>query len=291
MDKKIVSIHRPHAPHMVGDGLPVSNFFSYTDFGRKELSPFLMLDYGFPSKFDPTEQRLGVGMHPHRGFETVTLVFSGEIEHADTSGNRGVIGPGDVQWMTAGSGVLHEEMHSDQFRRNGGVLHFVQLWVNLPADKKMMPPRYQTLLRNDIPTVSLAGVKASLRVVAGEYGDVRGPAVTNTPVNVWDLTLEADAEAELAIPVGFTTALIVLDGKINTAGVTTPAEPSFAILDRTGDTMRISTATGAHVLVLSGEPIDEPVVGYGPFVMNTQQEIYEAINDLRSGTFIQSAGR
>lgn len=284
MNKKILSIHKAHPPHMVGDGLPVRNFFSYSDLGRHELSPFLMLDYGFPSKFEATNKRLGVGFHPHRGFETVTFVFDGEIEHKDTAGNQGVIGPGDIQWMTAGSGVLHEEMHSEKFRKFGGQLHFLQLWVNLPADLKMKKPAYQSLLKSDIPTVLVDEGNVSIRVISGSYEGTNGPATTNTPINLWELRLKAGADFSLKLPEDYTTALVILDGDLSISGKICMKE-SLVIVEREGDSLQIGASANAHVMVLNGKPIDEPVVGYGPFVMNTVEQIQQALDDYRAGRF------
>lgn len=285
MKKNVLGMHKAHSPHMVGDGLPVRNFFSYGDLGRSELSPFLMLDYGAPVQFPPTKQELGVGMHPHRGFETVTLAYQGGLQHRDTAGNHGEIGPGDVQWMTAGSGVLHEELHSKSFRENGGTLQMAQLWVNLPAELKLTAPKYQTLLRDDIPVINLDAGKATLRVVAGNFGQAKGPAETFTPVNLYDVKLKANGTVELDLPAGYTTALVVLDGSANVNGADAVEGPILVVLDRKGTSVQIGTESGAHILVLNGEPIDEPVVGYGPFVMNSREQILEAVADFQNGKF------
>lgn len=285
MNKKVSGIFKPHPPHMVGDGLPVINFFSYTDLGREQLSPFLMLDYGSPTEFPPTEKRLGVGMHPHRGFETVTFVFSGGIEHRDTAGNHGEIGAGDVQWMTAASGVMHEEMHSNNFRKNGGQLHFLQLWVNLPAELKMSKPEYQTLAKEDIPVVKFDDGKATARVVAGRLDGAVGPAKTSTPVNLYDVYLDPGAHVQFAVPSGFTTALVVMEGGVTVNGGSAVAAEKLILMDRAGERFDIGSPDGAHVMILNGQPIDEPVFGYGPFVMNSQEEILQAISDFRSGLF------
>ncbi len=188
--RKVLAVHDPNPPHWVGDGFPVRSIFSYDDLGRETLSPFLMLDYAAPRNFEPATVRRGVGEHPHRGFETVTIVYQGELEHRDSAGNGGRIGPGDVQWMTAASGIIHEEFHSEKFTRSGGRMEMMQLWVNLPAKDKMSPPRYQTLLERDIPSVSLPDGAGRLRVIAGEFAGHQGPAKTFTPINVWDLRIE-----------------------------------------------------------------------------------------------------
>jgi redox-sensitive bicupin YhaK (pirin superfamily) len=258
----------------------VKSLFSYQD-PVEHLSPFLLLDYGGPREFRPTSERLGVGSHPHRGFETVTIVYDGEVEHRDSAGGGGRIGAGDVQWMTAASGLVHEEFHGREFARRGGMFEMVQLWVNLPAKHKFAPPRYQTLLAADIPTVELADGQGKLRVIAGEYDGQKGPAQTFTPVNVWDVRL--NGKARLAVPDGFHTALVVLQGsvRVNADALVGPA--SYALFDPRGNAIEIESTGDAKALLLSGEPIDEPIVGYGPFVMNTTEEIRDAIRDFQSG--------
>lgn len=282
MKKNIVSVHKARAPHMVGDGLPVRNVFSYTDLGKRELSPFLMLDYGMPSQFKPTEEILGVGMHPHRGFETVTIAFQGRLQHRDTAGNHGEIGPGDVQWMTAGSGVLHEELHAPSFRKSGGTLQMLQLWVNLPAQLKMTNPQYQTLEKDSIPVVNLGA--ARVRVIAGALGDVKGPARTFTPINLWDVQLAA-GEVALTFPESHTLALFVMEGTVTVNGAQPVPDPSLILLEREGSDVVVAASSDARFIVLNGEPIDEPVVGYGPFVMNSQEQIAQAMKDYSAGRF------
>ncbi len=280
--KQLSGVLRSSGGHWVGDGFPVRTLFFYGDRGS-ELSPFLMLDYAGPKEFPPTERRLGVGEHPHRGFETVTIVYHGEVEHRDSSGGGGKIGPGDVQWMTAASGLVHEEFHGSAFARQGGLFEMVQLWVNLPARDKMAPPRYQGILNSGIPTVSLSGDSGSLRVIAGEFAEAKGPADTFTPINVWDLRLTGKGPVDLGVPSGHTTMLVVLRGKIRVNGATTVAAAEVALLEREGNLVRIDSTEEAALLLLSGEPIDEPIAGMGPFVMNTQQEIYQAVADYQSG--------
>ncbi|HEY9731357.1 MAG TPA: pirin family protein [Drouetiella sp.] len=282
MKKNIVSVHKARAPHMVGDGLPVRNVFSYTDLGKRELSPFLMLDYGMPSQFKPTEEILGVGMHPHRGFETVTIAFQGRLQHRDTAGNHGEIGPGDVQWMTAGSGVLHEELHAPAFRESGGTLQMLQLWVNLPADLKMTDPQYQTLENERIPVVPSGSAK--VRVISGKFGEMAGPAKTFTPINLWDVQLGA-GEVKLVVPENYTTALFVMEGSVTVNGAREVEEPTLVLLEREGTDVVVTASFDARFIVLNGEPIDEPVVGYGPFVMNTQEQIAQAMQDYSAGRF------
>jgi redox-sensitive bicupin YhaK (pirin superfamily) len=272
--------------HWVGDGFPVRSLFTYDKLGQ-QLSPFLMLDYAGPAQFAPANAPRGVGEHPHRGFETVTIVYDGEVAHRDSAGGGGVIGPGDVQWMTAASGILHDEFHSPAFARRGGTLEMAQLWVNLPAKDKMSPPRYQTLLRADIPDVPLAAGAGHLRVIAGSYEQSAGPALTFTALNVWDVRMNAGHPASLRIPNGHTTAIAVFKGAISVNGSPLVRHAELLVLDREGDEVHIEAAVGesAVFLVLSGEPIAEPIVGYGPFVMNSRQEIETAMDDFRRGKF------
>lgn len=270
--------------HWVGDGFPVRSLFSYQDFGP-EISPFLLLDYAGPHEFGPARKPRGVGTHPHRGFETVTLVYDGEVEHRDSTGAGGIIGPGDVQWMTAGAGILHQEFHSEAFTRSGGPFRMVQLWVNLPARDKTAAGGYQSLLCADIPIVHLPDGAGSLRVIAGEYGGVRGPARTHTPLNVWDGRLAAGADVALALPEGHVAMLVVLNGLVTVNGGRQAGEAEMVLLSPGGRDAHLQVNRDTTLLVLTGQPIDEPVVGQGPFVMNTREEIGQAIADLRSGRF------
>jgi redox-sensitive bicupin YhaK (pirin superfamily) len=282
--KKILGVYSAPRPHWVGDGFPARSLFSYNSHGR-DLSPFLLLDYAGPHRFDPATQPRGVGQHPHRGFETVTIVYEGEVEHRDSTGAGGRIGPGDVQWMTAASGILHEEFHSHDFTRTGGTLEMVQLWVNLPAKDKMAAPGYQTLLNADIPSVDLPDGAGTVRVIAGEYAGHRGPARTFTPIDVWDVRLDAGKAAAFALPEGRMLALVVLKGTVLVNGSEVVREAQMVTLARDGRDVSLEANTDATVLLLGGEPIDEPIVGYGPFVMNTQQEISDAVADFNSGKF------
>ncbi len=279
--KKLISIQTGTAPHWVGNGFPVRTLFSPQDSGE-QISPFLLLDYAGPAEFTPSDERCGVGQHPHRGFETVTIVYQGELEHRDSAGNHGRIGPGDVQWMTAARGVVHEEWHEQAFTKRGGILEMVQLWVNLPARDKMSPPRYQEILKRQIPTVALDGA-GSVRVIASDFQGTKGPAKTFTPLSVLDLRLKANGRADLSLSEGHTTLVVVLKGKALMNGSEAAGEASLAIFERAGDGVAIEASEDATVLVLSGEPINEPVASYGPFVMNTQEEIRQAITDFRSG--------
>jgi redox-sensitive bicupin YhaK (pirin superfamily) len=270
--------------HWVGDGFPVRSLFSYNAQGQA-VSPFLMLDYAGPHVFEPTEARRGVGEHPHRGFETVTIVYDGEVEHRDSAGHGGTIGPGDVQWMTAAGGVIHEEFHSRAFGKTGGPFRMVQLWVNLPAKDKMTAPGYQPILSADIPTVEFANGAGRARVIAGELRGAKGPARTFTPINVWDVRLARDADVELDLPEGHTALLVVLSGRVTVNGAEAAGAAEVLLLNREGAGARVAAEADSDILVLTGEPIDEPIAGYGPFVMNTEAEIRQAIDDFNSGRF------
>lgn len=289
--KSIIATHSAPPRHWVGDGFPVRSLFSYHD-RPERITPFLLLDHAGPMEFPPAERPRGVGVHPHRGFETVTIVYAGEVAHRDSTGAGGTIGPGDVQWMTAASGILHEEFHSEAFTRAGGTLEMVQLWVNLPARDKAAPPAYQTITAADIPRVELPADAGSLRVIAGEYGDCKGPATTRTPMNVWDVELVAGREATLQLPEGQSLLLVVLAGALRVNGDSDVSSGQYAEFERDGTDIRVSAAEDSKLLLLGGEPIDEPVVGYGPFVMNSADEIRAAIDDFNGGRFgqLQAAG-
>ena len=284
MKKALSGVHPSPKGHWVGDGFPVRSLFSYDGLGR-QLSPFLLLDYAGPAQFEPAARPRGVGEHPHRGFETVTIVYQGEVAHRDSVGNSGLIGPGDVQWMTAASGILHEEFHSPEFTRKGGALEMAQLWVNLPAEHKMSAPRYQTILNANIPRVELADGAGSLRVIAGNFDGHGGPAATFSPLNVWDLQLQAGRSARLAVPEGHIAAVAVLRGSISANGSRESGAAELLVLGEAGDEVHIAAAADSTLLLLSGEPIPEPIVGYGPFVMNSRQEIEAAVNDFQRGKF------
>ena len=272
--KKLLRVHRQPEGHWVGDGFPVHTVL---DYGRHpELSPFLLLDHAGPADFAPADKPRGVGWHPHRGFETVTLVLAGEVDHEDTAGNGGRIGPGEVQWMTAGSGLLHKEMHSPEFTRRGGKFHALQLWVNLPAKSKMSAPRYQTLVNDQIPVVD------GVRVLAGEYQGTKGPAETFTPVNLLDVRLRAGQKLRLNLRDGYSAGLYVVEGRILVNGEKVETT-ELAVFDRAGDEVQLDAVSDAIVFVMNGAPIDEPVVGHGPFVMNTSREIQQAFADYHAG--------
>jgi redox-sensitive bicupin YhaK (pirin superfamily) len=288
--KKVLGVLTSPQAHWVGDGFPVRSMFSYDSLGR-HISPFLLLDHAGPADFAPAQHRRGVGPHPHRGFETVTIVYEGEVEHRDSTGEGGVIGPGDVQWMTAASGILHEEFHSGEFTRRGGTLDMVQLWVNLPARDKMAAPRYQAIADAAIPSIPLPGKAGTVRVIAGEYGGHPGPAQTFTAINLWDVRLQAGSQATLQLPSGHTALLAVLRGTLRVNGNDVVNESQLVLLDRHGSEFSLEASTDAIVLVLGGEPIDEPIVGYGPFVMNTAEEIAVARSDFSSGQFGRISGK
>lgn len=282
--KKILGVYNSPEAHWVGNGFLVNSLFSYNELGA-EMSPFLLLDHAAPTKFRSHSGRRGVGQHPHRGFETVTIVYQGEVEHRDSTGSGGVIGPGDVQWMTAASGILHEEFHSKDFSQKGGTIEMVQLWVNLPAKDKMAAPGYQTLLNQDIPVVPLADNAGQVRVIAGNYGGHAGPARTFSPINVWDMKLNAGHTTTLQVEEGHTLAVVMLHGAILVNGEQIVRETQMVLLDRAGDSITLEANGDVSLLVLSGEPIDEPIVGYGPFVMNSEAQIQQAFRDFNSGQF------
>ena len=282
--KKVLSTSSAPDRHWVGDGFPVHGMFGYHGDTRR-ISPFLMLDYAAPTTFSPTTQRRGVGTHPHRGFETVTIVYEGEVEHRDSTGSGGVIGPGDVQWMTAGSGILHEEFHSTEYGKRGGAFEMAQLWVNLPARDKMATPGYQAITNTQIPAVALPDGAGTVRVIAGEYGGQKGPARTFTPMNVWDVRLNAGKTVDLSQPEGWTVQVVVLAGTVQLNGHEVLRAAQMATLEAAGSGVSIEANNDAKVLLLAGLPIDEPVVGYGPFVMNTHEEIQQAIADFNAGKF------
>lgn len=279
--KKLNSIQRNNQRHWVGDGFPVRTLLAYHNLGAA-ISPFLLLDYAGPMEFAPTNHRRGVGEHPHRGFETVTIVYDGEVEHRDSSGGGGIIGAGDVQWMTAASGLVHEEFHSPNFARKGGRFEMVQLWVNLPSKDKMAAPRYQGITSDRIPSIELPDGAGVARIIAGDFAGVKGAAQTFTPINVWDLRLKAGKQVKLEIPEGYTTALAVLKGSAR-SGESEIKEAEIGLFDRSGNAIFVECSEDTTALLLCGEPIDEPIVGHGPFVMNSSAEIRQAIADYENG--------
>lgn len=286
--KKVLGVYGNPMMHWVGDGFPVHSLFSYDTLGQ-HVSPFLLLDHAGPYRFDPAVEPRGVGQHPHRGFETVTIVYDGEVAHRDSTGQGGVIGPGEVQWMTAAGGILHEEFHSPGFTRTGGPFHMVQLWVNLPAKDKMSKPQYQSIHNGDIPAVDLPGGAGRVRVIAGDFDSHKGPARTFTPINIWDMQLNRDASVALDLPEGHTSMLVVLAGRITVNGTQEAGASEMVLLDRAGNGVQIDASGDSTVLVLTGQPIEEPIVGYGPFVMNSEPEIRQAIDDFNAGRFGEMA--
>jgi redox-sensitive bicupin YhaK (pirin superfamily) len=282
MSRQVAAVFRSPAPHWVGDGFPARTLFSYDRLGAL-VSPFLLLDYAGPMEFAPASAQRGVGEHPHRGFETVTLVYEGEVSHRDSAGSGGTIGPGDVQWMTAGSGVMHEEMHSVGFARSGGRFKVAQLWVNLPAAHKMTAPRYQGITAAMIPAVELADGRGRLRVIAGRHGEVTGPAHTFTELNVWDAGLTPGG-LSLPVPEGHHAVIAVLEGAIALASGEQLGDGDSAVFGTGGD-IGLTVLAPTTLLVMSGQPIPEPIVGYGPFVMNSREEIVKAFDDVNAGRF------
>jgi len=281
--KKLIGIQGNDQGHWVGDGFPVRTLFFYHDLG-KQMSPFLMLDYAGPAEFVSTAERKGVGSHPHRGFETVTIVYEGEVAHKDSTGQGGTIGPGDVQWMTAGSGILHEEFHSEEFAKQGGTLEMVQLWVNLPARLKMTKPGYQAILNKQIPSIDLRNGAGKARIIAGEFDGHQGPAQTFTPMNVVDLKLKK-GEFTLPVPAGWNVSLVVLKGAVETTDGVVAKDAQMLMFSNQGQDIQVNALEDSIALLLCGEPINEPIVGYGPFVMNTKEEIAQAMQDFNSGSF------
>lgn len=280
--KKLISVHEHGSMHWVGDGFHVRNLFPSNDLDR-HVSPFLMLDYAGPTTFEPADHPRGVGEHPHRGFETVTIVYQGGVEHRDSAGNSGTIGPGDVQWMTAASGVVHEEMHEREFARRGGPMEMIQLWVNLPATHKMTAPAYQTLLDRDIPRVPV-GAASSVRVIAGRYSGQSGPARTFTPVILWDVQIAKGEQVDLPIEAGYNSALFLRRGDVAINGDgSLDGEARLGVFSAEGEVVELRANQDSSILVMSGEPIREPVARYGPFVMNTRQEILQAVEDYQAG--------
>ena len=278
--KKLLLSQRSDTPHWVGDGFPVRTIFSYNQI-NENISPFLLMDHAGPTEFGPTDKIRGVGGHPHRGFETVTIVYDGEVEHRDSTGAGGIISKGDVQWMTAASGLIHEEMHSKRFAREGGPFEMIQLWVNLPKKDNSSKPGYQGILNADIPQVALANGAGKLRVIAGDFNGSKGPAHTFTPINLWDMRLNAGHVVPFKVPAGHNTAVFVISGEVVLNDGEVIGNGDLAVLEREGDSFTLQATQDAKVLFLGGEPLNEPVVGYGPFVMNSMPEIQQAFNDFR----------
>lgn len=288
--KKVANVFSAPEKHWVGNGFHVASMFSYND-KDKNLDPFLLMDYNPPKFFqggrrDNSEFDLrGVEEHPHRGFETVTIAYQGEVSHRDSHGGGGTIGTGDVQWMTAGSGVMHEEMHSEKFAKEGGLFEMVQLWVNLPAKDKMTTPKYQAIKSADIPVVKLPNDAGQVRVIAGELLGTTGSASTFSPINMWDTTMNANATHTFSVPGSHNVVILVLEGTIQVGGEAVARRGELVTFERGGADVLIESNNEAKLLILTGEPLNEPIVGYGPFVMNTREQIVEAFNDVQTGKF------
>lgn len=284
--RTIENIFKAPEPHMVGDGFRVSQYIPTGIKSMERLSPFLLLDYNAPYYFKPSETRLGVGAHPHRGFETVTIAYDGKVEHHDNKGNHGIIGPGDVQWMTAASGIMHKEYHETEFSKNGGIFHMVQLWVNLPKDKKMIEPKYQPLLKEEMGVLKLDNDKGEISIIAGEVNGVKGPANTFTNINLYNINLKNYGNTTLSEPKNFNTAILILKGEAKVNEDKICKEGDFIVFNNVeGEILLESLTEESLFLVLSGEPINEPVVSHGPFVMNTLGEILDAYEDFRNNKF------
>ncbi|MFW2078622.1 pirin family protein [Acinetobacter sp. ULE_I010] len=288
--KKISGVYRNQQMHWVGDGFPVKNLFSYDRLGQA-ISPFLLLDYAAPYHFDPTTAQRGVGSHPHRGFETVTIAYQGEVTHKDSHGGGGTIKTGDVQWMTAGAGLVHEEFHSPTFAETGGLFEMVQLWVNLPAADKMTAPKYQAIEAEGIPVIQFDDGAGHIRVIAGQFAEQTGPASTFSPVNVWDGALKAGHAQYIHVPVDHNTLVVVLEGEMSLNGSQKVADHSIVLFANDGEAeIQLEATTDAKFLVLTGKPLNEPIQGHGPFVMNSKNEIIQAFSDFNSGKFGEIAG-
>lgn len=284
--RTIENIFRAPEPHMVGDGFRVSQYIPTGIKSMERLSPFLLLDYNAPYYFEPSETRLGVGAHPHRGFETVTIAYDGKVEHHDNKGNHGIIGPGDVQWMTAASGIMHKEYHETEFSKKGGIFHMVQLWVNLPKDKKMIEPKYQPLLKEEMGVLKLDNDKGEISIIAGEVKGVNGLANTFTNINLYNINLKNYGNTTLSEPQNFNTAILILKGEVKVNEDKICKEGDFIVFENgEGEILLESFTEESLFLVLSGEPINEPVVSHGPFVMNTLGEILDAYEDFRNNKF------
>lgn len=277
-------IPRPAKPGMVGDGFRVYNFIPGANISQRRISPFLMLDFNAEYNFPPSEKQRGVDVHPHKGFETVTIAYKGSVAHHDSTGNSGIINPGDVQWMTAGAGILHKEYHEKEFSKKGGPFEMIQLWVNLPKKDKSTPAHYQAITADKMGKVQLPNNGGVVNVIAGKLNGVTGPAFTYSPVNLFDVKLNDGGEFNASIPAGHNSALLVINGNVE-VNDKQAAEHSFVLFGNEGEEIHIKAAKKAVILLLSGEPINEPIASYGPFVMNTQQEIYEAIEDFQAGKF------
>lgn len=284
--KNIELIAAPPEVRWVGDGFRVHNFFPSTyELGLERMSPFILLDYNSPHYFPPTDKPKGVGVHPHRGFETVTIAYKGRVEHHDSTGAGGIIGEGEVQWMTASSGILHKEFHEKEWSKEGGIFHVVQLWVNLPKKDKMSPPQYQAITREMIRNVELEDDNGMVEIISGEYQREKGPATTFTPISLMNAKLQKGGKVRFSFPKHYTTLLLVIEGNIVVNNTDEVKEDHLALFEYKGEDIEIESLDQSTVLILSGEPIQEPIVARGPFVMNTMDEIIQAYEDFNSGKF------
>ncbi|MES2762764.1 MAG: pirin family protein [Bacteroidota bacterium] len=282
--RNIEMVIAPREPHFVGDGFRVHNFIPYK-LDMQRMSPFIMLDYGSKFYFPPADKPRGVNVHPHRGFETVTIAYKGKVAHNDSSGNSGVISEGDVQWMTAASGILHKEFHEENFSKTGGDFQMVQLWVNLPAKDKMSKPKYQGITNQQIQKVELPDNGGEIEVIAGQYKETKGTASTFTPVHLFNVKLNKGTSTDFSFPSNYNTALLVVEGKVTVNGTETVPTDHFVVFQNNAEAFTVEASENAIVLILSGEPINEPIAAQGPFVMNTRAEIVQAIEDFNMGKF------
>ena len=288
MSQKIIEqILAPLPPHMVGDGFRVHNFFpNGYKMSNKRMSPFFLLDYNSKVDFSPREEPRGVGVHPHRGFETVTIAYRGKIAHHDSFGNSGVIGEGDVQWMTAASGLLHKEYHEEEFSKKGGPFQMIQLWINLPAKDKIRKPKYQAITNSEIAKYKLPDNESEVEIIAGEFKGVKGAASTFTPIEMYNAKIKKGTSFTFDLPANFNTGILVVEGSVKVNGEFAPAD-NFILFKNEGVTISIEAAEDSILFVLSGEPINEPIAAYGPFLMNTHEELEQALEDFNNGKFGQ----
>ncbi|POY36408.1 short-chain dehydrogenase [Solitalea longa] len=283
--KQIKQVLSGASPHMVGDGFRVSNYIPGPANIAQQTNPFIMLDYNMPYNFPPSDYRRGVGEHPHRGFETVSIAYEGQIEHRDSSGGGGVISADDVQWMTAASGLMHDEFQSQAFAEKGGIQHFIQIWVNLPAKDKMSPPKYQAITNENISVYKIDDKGSVNRIIAGNFKGIQGAASTFTPIEMYDLRMVAGAEVSFDIPASNNTMILVTKGSFTINDEQKAGHKDFVLFKHEGETIKLKADEDSYAMVLSGEPINEPIVSYGPFVMNTKEEIVQAIDDFNAGKF------
>jgi quercetin 2,3-dioxygenase len=283
--KSVEQIIAPPPPHWVGDGFRVHGFFPYQRLSHSRMSPFYLLDYNSKYEFEPSEKLFGVGPHPHRGFETVTIAYHGKVAHHDSRGNAGIIGEGDVQWMTAGSGILHKEYHEREFNRKGGMFQMVQLWVNLPAKHKMTPPQYQAITNDQMGKFALPENAGFVEVIAGEFNGSKGAATTFSPVHLYNLKLKRGASLTINLPENYTTAMVMIEGRARFNEAETAPEDHFVLFNNDGEEIFVEAEEDSVILVMSGQPLTEPISAYGPFLMNTQEEIKQALEDFQAGKF------